>query len=185
MNFEEKNGLKKSYAIAYLVVLVLNVMWFISNIVMFKSENAFQICVPLVMFVISLFYVFYDYKKPHGNTIRYLLLIYAVYTGVMTIIGNPGQQTLLMAINIATIIFTTYMAGRLDKYKQNVIISIVILVLKVFIIYPYINIAIKLNALTLINLIKYLGPVSIWSAIAGAYIIRYKLHKEAGLEDKK
>ena len=76
------------------------------------------------------------------------------------------------------------MAGRLDRYKQNLIISIVILFLRAVNIYPFISMAIKNDIMSFAVFFSYIGPVTVWLAIAASYIIRYKPHKEAGLADK-
>ena len=182
-NFEEKFGLKKSYAITLLIVLVLNVLWFISNLAFFSADAALRICIPFVMFLVTVFYVLYDYKKPHGNTIRHLLLVYSIYTAAMLILSYTRMSISLMAANLVIVITSSYMAGRLNKFNQNIVLSIVILLMNIYICYPFFIEAIENGSLTFISFFRYLGPVSNWLAIAGAYIARYQLHKEAGLED--
>ena len=137
------------------------------------------------MLAIAVFYIVYGYKKPHGNHMRYLLLIYVVYESIILMRSADWQPVYMLVANLAIIVLATYMAGRLDRYKQNVIISAVILVLHIVYIYPFINIALLNNALTAITFVGYIGPVTIWLAIAAGYIIRFKAHKEAGLADKE
>ena len=136
------------------------------------------------MFAIAVVYTVYGYKKPHGNHMRYLLLIYVVYESIILIRSADWQPVYMLVANLAIIVLATYMAGRLDRYKQNVTISAIILFLHLVYIYPFINNAIANNALTAIKFVSYIGPVTIWLAIAAGYIIRYKPHKEAGLADK-
>ena len=136
------------------------------------------------MFAIAAIYTVYGYKKPHGNHMRYLLLLNAVDLGALLIANHSWQPAYLIAVSIANIILVSYMAGRLDRYKQNLIISIVILFLKAFYIYPFISMAIKDDIMSFAVFFSYIGPVTVWLAIAASYILRYREHKEAGLTDK-
>ena len=182
---EEKYGLKPSHAYALFVILVLNIIWIVGSIV-FYSRNILShyVLMPFFMFAIAAFYACYGYKKPHGNHMRYLLILYAISVAIVVLLKGAEQSMLSNAVCLAIIILTTYMAGRLGHYKQNVIISIVVLALKcITTIYCLVEFS-KAGVLTLPCAISCFGSITTWLAIAGAYITRYKLHKEAGFEDK-
>ena len=184
---EEKTGLKAGQLIALIAIAALNILWLVCRVISFSGTIMIQTVAPIVMLVITAIYALYGYKKPHGNHVRYLLLIYAVYMSSI-VIANQSQTwfpVYASAVNIATVILSTYMAGRLDRYKQNLVISIAIVVLQMVHIYPFMSSYIQENTLSFVTFFKSVGPVSVWLAIAASYIIRYKPHKEAGLADKK
>lgn len=180
----EKKKLSTGALVALIVIAALNVLWIVCNLVLYSANILFQVWAPIVMFAIAAIYTVYGYKKPHGNHIRYLLLLNAVDLGALLIANRSWQPAYLIAVSIANIILVSYMAGRLDRYKQNLIISIVILALKIVSIYPFISMAIKYDIMSFAVFFSYIGPVTVWLAIAASYIIRYKPHKEAGLADK-
>ena len=181
---ENKNKLSTGALVALIVIAALNVLWIVCNLVLYSANIIFQVWAPIVMFAIAAIYTVYGYKKPHGNHIRYLLLIHSVYMGSLLIAYQSTQSAYACAVTVAKIILSTYMAGRLDRYKQNLIISIVILALNIVSVYLLISMAIKNDIMSFAVFFSCIGPVTIWLAIAASYIIRYKPHREAGLADK-
>lgn len=182
--FEDKNGLKKSQLIILFLILALNAYWIISNFVTFSSHITFEIGVSFFELLIAIFYLVYDYKKPHGNLMKYLLLLYVLSAAILLLSFAPSQPTYVNAMYLCNIVFGTYMAGRLEHYKQNVIICLILLICNAVVSYYLVNMIIGfVIPLTLTNFGSCLGCVTVWLAIAGGYIIRYKLHKEAGFED--
>ena len=183
---EEKTGLKTGQAIALLAIFALGVLWLIAlTVQLAKSPAIFRTAlVCYVQFVLAAFYACCGYKKPHGNLMRYLLLFYAASLGAMLVIRADTQGVLYNSTYVAVIILSTYMAGRLNKYQQNVIISLIILAIKFVNVYPGMSVRIGHSGFTFVNFFGSIGPVVIWLAIAASYLIRFKPHKEAGLADK-
>ena len=130
-NIKEKSGLKSGQLIALIAIAALNILWLVCRLISFSGTIKLQTVAPIVMLVITAIYALYGYKKPHGNHVRYLLLINTVYVGILLIAEQSMQSTYVRAVNIPIIILSTYMAGRLDRYKQNLIISIVVLLLQI------------------------------------------------------
>ena len=185
---EEKYGLKKNQAIALFVILVLNILWIVCSVSarvrMFGSLTLSQIA-NFAMFAVTAYYACYSYKKPHGNLMRYILLCYAAYSAIRNITSYLEYPAYIAISSYLAIILTSYMAGRLDHYKQNIIISAAVLVCKCLMVFYLINrFVISGRTLTFDYIITTIGPVTLWLAIATSYIIRYKPHKEAGLENK-
>ena len=182
---EEKYGLKKNQATALLIVLVLNIVWFcctVSRIITSGKITTSHIA-NIVMFAVTVYYVCYSYKKPHGNLMRYLILCSAAYSAIRSVASD--YPTYVAYACYLMIILKSYMAGRLDHYKQNVIISAVILACQCLMSYHLIDLFAGRGMLTFTSIMSSIGPATLWLAIATSYIIRYKPHKEAGLEDKK
>ena len=184
---EEKYGLKPSHAYALFAILVLNILWLICGTIIAIQLHGgmplYQI-VNIIMLAATAYYACYAYKKPHGNHMRYLILCSAAYSAIRNITSSFARPTYIIVISYLIIILKTYMAGRLDHYKQNVIISAVILACQCAMVYYNIDAFTSAGfSLTFVYVMSTLGPVTLWLAIAGAYITRFKLHKQAGLED--
>ena len=175
----KKLNLETNEFIALVAIAILNVLWIACNVITFKGNIPLDAILTYVMFAIAVYYVVYDYKKPHGNTIRYLFFCHAIFEAALLTINCAKTPSYLVANNLVTIILTTYMAGRLDRYKQNVVFSAIVLVCKC------ITTCFMLMNSTPISFVTFFacfGPISKWLAISGAYLARYKEHKEAGLE---
>ena len=101
------------------------------------------------------------------------------------LLSATNQPTYVNAVYLIIIMLAVYMAGRLDRYTQNIIISAAILVCAGIVAYYLIDMIADFGMpLTFVNLCACVGGVTCWLAIAASYIIRYKEHKEAGLADK-
>ena len=184
---EEKYGLTIGQVIALLIILILNLVWIISStayrIKTYGNLPLNQIA-NIVMFFVTVYYVCYSYKKPHGNLMRYLILACAALEAFQYANSIIIYPTYMNYVFYGVTMLKTYMAGRLDHYKQNVVISAIVLVCECLVIYNIISIMMTFNVENLfVYIIRIIGPVTLWLAIATSYIIRFKPHKEAGLED--
>ena len=183
---EEKYGMKSSHAFTLFAILILNAISFICNLIMNNGQLSIQICFAFIIFVAVAFYALYDYKRPHGNNMRYLLLAYAISVAGLLSTSCKVQPTYLTINYLVVIILSTYMAGRLDRYKQNLYISIILLVCAFISFFSLVNALTTIGlSVNVVNIMACFGAVTQWLAITASYIIRFKPHKEAGLEDKK
>lgn len=182
---EERSGSKTGQAIALFAILVLNIIWLVCNLITYSGNITIQIIIGIFRFVVAAFYAYCGYKKPHGNLMRYLLLIYAITVAALDVFNGATQPKFITIDYLAVIILTSYMAGRLDRYKQNVIISALVLICNCIITFYYIGVRADLGTLTFASAISCIGATSIWLLIGGGYIVRYKPHKEAGLAADK
>ena len=92
----------------------------------------------------------------------------------------PGQEKRSnlaeLALVGASIILISYMAGRLNRIKENRIIIVLVLILLIVR-------AIFENG-GLRNLPVGLNEIYMWLALSASYLFRYREHREAGLLDK-
>lgn len=98
----------------------------------FLSGASFDLISYIAISVFLLYYVLYNYKKPHGNLLKYLFLAFAVciLAGVVSI--KAERNMLDNIFNYArglVVILLAYLSGRLDRYKQNIAIIVAILAL--------------------------------------------------------
>jgi len=122
----------------------------------------------LVLSVLIGYYAFIGYKKPHGNLLKYIILI-SNLVGLQVI--NEGLGLLIV---VETGI-RCYAAGRLERVKENLILLILLTACDVGL---TIWLAVS-NALT----VGVVAALVVWLDICVAYFLRYKEHKEAGLAD--
>ena len=179
-----ENTIKKSSTIALAAIIAINVVWLVCYLIQHINSLSFEFFACLFELVVALFYAIYGYKKPHGNLMKYLLFFYVIVVAVILLFNESVQPTYVNAMYLVKIILGTYMSGRLDRYKQNVVICAILLVTSAITSYYFIEVISSFAPLTYVNIVASLGSVTVWLAIAGGYIIRYQLHKEAGLEEK-
>ena len=168
------------------VILLLSILSFVCNIIMNNGQLSIQICFALLIYVAVAFYVLYDYKRPHGNNMKYLLLVYAISTAGILTTCCKVQPTYLTINYLVVIILSTYMAGRLDRYKQNLYISAILIVCAFISFFSLISALTTIGlSVNFVNVMACSGTVTQCLAIVVSYSIRFRPHKEAGLEDKK
>ena len=157
-------------------ISVVCFIWRLNNLVSIRS-----------FFLIAIYYVFvfyygiYGYKKPHGNMVRYLLLILAVYIAYsITIMVERWDISWVVftASNLAAV-FIGYIAGRLNKYKKNAVWAVIITALLLIKSFWPIETT-DLNYYILFVLDRTL-PLFMWVTVMFIYFFRYSEHKSAGV----
>lgn len=193
---EEKYSLKKDNLAVLIIICLLAVInivvaiWTIAdvmnvNVVITKAAT-------IVMAIATMYYAVSGYKVPHGNLMKYLFVLYAAsigYTTIARIILFPQNLSALTeTISIITIICASFMAGRLYKFKENIVFIIIVAVLAIINIGPiYSSSPINPNtgdASAVFVVLSSFNKLFTWAALSLAYITRFKAHKEAGMLDK-
>ena len=177
---EKKNT---SILIAKIVVLLLCILYVISAVWKFINAQDVRPILGIIVTVLNVYYMFVGYKKPHGNLLRYvfiiatleaILIFWITFTKLQKLFGI---YELFLLLEIAII---SYVAGRLNKFKQNIVLLSVAFIMAVIVaIYSF-----SLRNLTSViaKISQFNVPIIILGLIV-SYIARYKEHKEAGLED--
>jgi len=188
MNKEELSGLNKSNRAAIVIMMVLVVAGLAWSITGFFFKYDILILptkiANLVMYILVGYYGLWGCRKPHGNLLKYLILLYGV--SFIPYICRQGNNQTYQIIFPLIILLIGYMAGRLYKFHENQIISIIVTILLLFVyaIRTFGPESASRDLSDIFNLIGPLNQVVIWLAICAAYFSRYQLHKEAGLQDK-
>lgn len=132
--------------------------------------------INILLSVLILYYAFCGYRHPNGNLLKYIILLFAVpmlmsvYS--FSLRGLAGQGV-IRAVIIGLI---CYVAGRLHRVKQNMILMGIVTVLTlIFTVSTFANGS---------STIGVFNALIIWLDICVAYILRYKEHKLAGLMDR-
>ena len=197
MNLKEKLGLNNNEFVVVILISLLTVCGIIYTIAFMRAIPTFKVLSYLVGYALVLFYVFVGYKKPHGNTLRYIIFAFAVILLVCDTINFaasigpeipqldfahvdlPAEMSglslvitdIIAAINACLI---CYMSGRLHKIDENRVIVTIVAVLFT------VRAVLGKDANMILN---DLNDLVIWLGLVAAYFYRYKKHKEVGLKD--
>lgn len=152
-----------------------------------------ELAMYLISFIATLYYVLFGYKKPHGDLLRYTLILLAVtclngaINAAITLASGSGFDSSLLLYVIGlegfSILLISYVAGRLDKIKKNYFTMIMITVVQI--IKSIISTTLYSSWSNFIFILWCFSTCLLWIDIMVAYIIRYREHKEAGVEDKQ
>ena len=139
--------------------------------------------VCLAVYLLTAFYALIGHKKPHGNLLKYLFIIFALNLVFNVCFGNVAVDTIGM-VNAACICLTAlilvYVSGRLHKIEQNRILLVAagILLLATTLL-PMIKDGFMIN-----GLLHACSSQIMILALGFAYTARFEEHKAAGLEEK-
>jgi len=82
----------------------------------------------VVEYALIIIYATVGFKKPHGNLLKILTLTFAFIVAFLAI--DSFQEDILTAVlSSATVVLIAFMAGRLDRFKQNKVLALIILAL--------------------------------------------------------
>ena len=187
-NIERKNGLKKSHKTGLVICIILMVLQIVSQIIRLTNVSSLRAAVTPIVYLILIvgfgYYALLGYKKPHGNMLRYLFLLYVICSCYFQLRFIQSFPFYVNAFYMVKIVAFTYVAGRLDKVNKNkYIMGVLILAEIAFAIYNIYTYA-GAGRLNFNIFLAGISSLTFTGAAALAYIIRYDLHKEAGLADK-
>lgn len=177
----EKYGLEEKYAIGLFVVMILV---FIETIIAAlgvangdEQEVIKSLC-HLIAIIGTSYYALVGYDKPHGNTLKNVMILFDI-TLIVKAILTEYEKTAFCCV-AAAILLISYISGRLNKFKENTYIILVVLSL----------LAVEAFFIILANEVSFAFIMSafedfiIFGAISASYIVRYQIHRDAGLQEK-
>ncbi len=162
-------------ALAGLAASVFCLVWRLQNAI-----PAYSYVLIGIYYACIFYYAIVGYKTPHGNMIRYLLLILAFYitASIIVTIERWGASWIIVAASNFAAVLIGYMAGRLQKVKKNVIVVVlatVLLAVKSF--WP---VAGENN--NFVFVLDRTLPLLMWATVVLIYFFRFRAHKNAGIE---
>jgi len=173
---------KKTSKNVWLIIMgVLVLAAIVIRVFILQTRTVFAF-LQLLSLVFTALYCFFLYKKPHGNMLKYAMLIFVltnIIGGSLNLLRGEQYQIAKVLASAAL----CYCAGRLNRIEQNKIllpiIGIVYLGLSMYTTRYFISTLpdswIQFLA-SFTNAINYL-------TLLIAYFVRFKEHKEAGLTD--
>ena len=170
------------------IVLVCSVQGIIESIQLGKIIP--PVVINLIIIVLTLYYVFFGYKKPHGDLLRFIYFCFAAYLAIHAYLDNSivgpvykYKEIVFYCVTFAALIIA-YVSGRLNKIEKNK--KLLILVGLLMFVDTVLHIITMNNEhLIITKCISYFNPLIIHTALGFVYAIRYEEHIDAGLEDKK
>lgn len=181
-----KLGLVVSIVLS-IIILLCSIQGIIESIQIGKIIPT--VVINLIIIVLTLYYAFFGYKKPHGDLLKVLYFCFAAYLAIHAYFDNSIVGPIYEYKEIAFICMTfaaliiAYVSGRLNKIEKNkkLLILAGLLMLADTVLH-----IITLNSKNIIitHCISYFNPLIIHAVIGFVYVIRYEEHIEAGLEDK-
>ncbi|MBQ4208215.1 MAG: hypothetical protein II621_07925 [Clostridia bacterium] len=162
-------------ALAGLAASVFCLVWRLQNAI-----PAFSYVLIGTYYLCILYYGIAGYKTPHGNTIRYLLLILAFYiaASIIVMIERWEISWIIVAASSFAAVSIGYMAGRLQKVKKNIIV--VVLATALLAVKSFWPVAEQNN--NFVFVLDRTLPLLMWATVVLIYFFRFSAHKEAGLQ---
>lgn len=186
---ESLKNVKKGTKVGLAVFLALNIFLLVVRLITLISGNvsefgALHLFAGLIMIVAIIVYVFVDYKKPHGNLVRWLFLFFGFYLAFKVALNFTKDNLFAPScILMLAALIITYISGRLDKIEKNK--PLLVLTGVLFVIYWALkNFVSYSDGFVFHRFIGSFGNIFQLGAISFAYIARYEEHKAAGREDR-
>jgi len=94
---------------------------------MFADKTSLVIdIVEFVLYALIIAYAAFLYKKPHGNLLKIVMMVFAFVCAFSYAI-NEYYVTLIKAFGVAAAVLVAFMSGRLDRFKQNKCLGAIVL----------------------------------------------------------
>ena len=183
MNLKEKFHLNNAQLIILLVAAAVTIFGIVETLLHVNAgvpvSKSLFVCLG---FLSIIYYALYGYKVPHGNHLKGIILLFALILvdGLGLEAGRilPGltDQAVLYSACVTGVCIgiVCYVAGRLHKFNQNIYLITLTTILLI------VRIILMLNARMV--MFGNIADAIIWVDITCVYAIRYKQHREAGLQ---
>lgn len=184
MSEKNVNYVIKNTPVVLWITKIVSVLCFVLNLIgcIKTLNNMSSLIVNAVETIIGaylLYYLFFAYKKPHDNTLKYVMLSFAGYLGVSLAVNNVNR--VFIVITTLMIIGISYVSGRLADRARNRYIILGVLILSLvrsFLLLPLItNIVGGVNFL---SIMMTFDCSIFWYAICLVYITKHAEHLQAG-----
>lgn len=187
MNKAISSKFKLMLIISYLLCLA----GVVGSVLFYIETKDILVVADFILYGFIFYYGYYAYKHPHGNLLKIIIFIFAVYYGenvvmffkeadTSTLFNNKVIENIAITLDIVSVVLVSYIGGRLDRVKENKIISIYVL---------FESICTTLVFLpTNFNFIESIGwftPSILWLSITLAYLARYDEHLMIGKNTKE
>ena len=178
MNKDSKLQLKVWQLILMIVLSLVLVFCLLAIILNIKNQNfIYSAILSLVGYVGIIFYTIYGYKIPHGNSLRYVFLVFAVSLALYAIHIYEYYKITGISCALAVIVIG-FISGRLDRDSQNIYLTtLVSFLLAAGLVSSVIKDGASQGAWLIIAKSNFLFQFLFLTSV---YLIRYSKHKEAG-----
>ena len=175
--------MEKKQIIGSAVCVLLTVLGLIGSVYGLINGGILTSAIHIVMLLAVLYYAVSGYRRPHGNLLRYVTVLYAfslLFSINQTAMKSAGHAQTGIVLYILAIMGIMFVAGRLNKIKQNAfLMPAIFALLAAAVILGYI----KRPQVNFFKILNTFSVLTVWIEICFSYFIRYKKHKEAGFEE--
>lgn len=181
-----ENKYAKLNKISSIIAIALGLFGLVFSILyVILGDNKLLIILGLPVYLFALFYAIYGYKIPHSNFLKYILLLFSLYSCAQVFLIDFDDSVIEIIIRVLFVlvaITAAYFSGRLHRIEQN---RVYITVSLVFLLVAGILTLITDAGEYTRHIPGFLGFVItfnmfiLWLFISISYISRYYLHKMA------
>ena len=153
-----------------------------------EASDKYASIITLIVYFTTIIYLCFDYKIPHGNLLKYLFILFA--TALALIVCRPDEfQLVAKYLFCAPMILAAFMAGRLNRMKDNmaymIIIEAILIVGALISLFgtaapPADGQFVPEMSGAWYSRLMVLNPAIQFGTLALTYIARFNAHKEAG-----
>lgn len=184
MSEKNVNYVIKNTPVVLWITKIVSVLCFVLNLIgcIRTLDNTASLIINAVETIIGaylLYYLFFAYKKPHDNTLKYVMLSFATYLGVSLAVNNMNRVFII--ITTLMIIGISYVSGRLADRARNRYIILAVLVLSLvrsFLLLPLITNVV--GGVNFLSIMMTFDCSIFWYAICLVYITKHAEHLQAG-----
>jgi len=172
----KKNNI--GYFISIILTSLICLAGMVLEIIVITKQKNFDIAsyLAVIIYFGCIYYVVQGYKKPHGNLVKYLFWGYG-FTLVARAISYASFSIVSSYLFGLAAILVCYSSGKLNRFKQNAVIGGVVFML---LLAGYIVSVCVVSKDDRLIVAAYCAYIIQWAVMLGTYLLRYKLHKEAG-----
>jgi len=165
------------------IATALVIVGFICNIIAAVTVSATTYVTPLIVYILVLYYTFFCYKNPHGNMLKFVMLLFAGSLITRMLVEFSLNNTVSLVFLPLSMIFIAYIAGRLDRITENRFYVVIVLILLLYVSFTTVSVTRQYD-LHFYEYVTMFEPCIAWIALVAGYFARYIEHKLAGLQDK-
>jgi len=173
----------KNILLAIMGVLILLELF--AAIASFSSLNFIASSCAIVALLFVALYGFWLYKKPHGNMLKYSMIILAasIIVNAAKCIQMNYNPLYIHITRLLSAAMITYIAGRLNRIEKNKYLFVIGVVALFVVDFMGIIPNIGSEYFTFFVFLRFVYDAVTLLTLMIAYFVRYKEHKEAGLMD--
>ena len=184
MKISEKYGLDKKQSVILIGAFILGAIGFCYAMYQLAtvSEDSYKRYIDILIYLVTFDYAIRGYKVPHGETLKLIMMLFAGSLAFRIVFESESSvfaEAAYCALAASTVLIS-FMCGRLNRFLENKRMIIVIYVLLAL----FAGIGVFVLSDGFLAGLESLNPLIQWVMLSSAYMVRFQLHQEAGLEDK-
>ena len=170
------------------IICTVTLLGFLASIVVlvWRGMNHMADWLFLLVCIFYGFVLYYGvkgYRKPHGDMLRWLILILAVFVAasVLMQVERFGAAWPILLSNELAVLAMGFLAGRLHRVERNKYVTVFVSIMLLIRCFWFLEHPGLSGADAALFVLDRCQPIFMWLTMLLLYFYRYKEHKEAGL----